>query len=256
MTHDLDRTETLIASLLCADSASERDHATGAVLRTANDSYEELHGGVRLDFEPLFPSKSYTTQLGEHVEGTSSDRLYTDDSRLLRGSVQDIIGARSEVAVLGETTDWLGFKKLHKAPKSVWVSSPGATLYEVHQRVVHPDGTSAYLKHIAAVSKAGRAIPCVVIGSRGAGGMAGEKVILAASIIEDAHRTGVLTAEVRDTASVVFPVPMGDHKKLFATREAPLTPAGKRKAILHWVREHIRGGVGSYAKRQRALAWG
>ena len=242
MNEELDYMETLIASLLCADSLNERDAATGNIRNTSNGAYEELHCGVRLAFDPMFPSKSYTTQLGCHIEGTDTDRLYTDDSALLRNSTQDVIGKSAEIAIVGDgTISWLGFRRIHRTPKNVWVGSPGATLYQVHQRCVMPNGNSVYHKNIAAISKTGKPVPCTVVGTKGSGGMVGSHVVIAASVIEDAHRSGVLTAEVADSAGIVFPVPLGEHKDLFALRDAPLTPAGRRKAILHWVSSHIRG---------------
>jgi hypothetical protein len=67
----------------------------------------------------------------------------------------------------------------------------------------------------------------------------GETLISAASIIEDANRSGAMLATVKDAREIMFPVPIADYKKVFADREGPKI-GDRRKAIVHWVARHLR----------------
>ena len=77
-------------------------------------------------------------------------------------------------------------------------------------------------------------------------------LVLAASIMEDAHRSGVFTATVKDHCAITVPVPDGEHLDVFKLRDGPLIPGSQRKrAILHWVARHIRRqptGISSVVK--------
>lgn len=241
----LDTTTDLLTHLVCADATGEDCIQTGA---KRGLYYEEVDAGSILKLEPMFPSRVYTFQRqASDVDDDSHDRLYAVDSDYLVTSVQDILGKRSEVAFMrDQSMQWTGIKRIYKAPKNVWVSSPGATLYEFHYRDVFPDGTSTYYKRIAGVSKTGKPVPCLIVGATGsASNTEAQQLVLAASIIEDAHRSGVFTASIKDSTEIVLPVPIGEHKDLFALREGPMTKAGRRKAILHWVAQHMRQGVES-----------
>jgi hypothetical protein len=243
MSDMIDKTESLLTYLICGD-ATGRDNVDAGGRRKFDTGMEfaETDAGSLLQFSPMRPRLSYTVQSIDSDVDDSSDRIFTTDAGLLLAPVQDILGKEAEIAFIADDrVKWTGFRKINKPPRGVWVASPGASIYELHYREIFENGSSTYFKRVAAVSKRGQSVPCLVEGSTGAGaGEEGRQAILAASIIEDAHRIDVLTATISDSTAVVVPVPIGDHKELFALRDAPMTPAGRRRAILHWVAEHSR----------------
>jgi hypothetical protein len=204
--------------------------------------FGETDAGSLLKFNQMRPRLTYTFQSIDSDVDESSDRIFSTDAGLLLASVQDILGKESEIAfICDDRVKWTGFRKINKPPRGVWVASTGASLYEFHYREIFENGSSTYFKRVAAVSKRGRPVPCIIEGSSGSGAATeGSHAVLAASIIEDAHRIDALTATITDSTSIVLPVPVGDHKELFALRDAPMTPSGRRRAILHWVAKHTR----------------
>lgn len=243
MTDLIDKTETLIAHLLCADARVEDSADMGG--RRVLDSgmeFAEQDVSTLIKFEPMYPNRSYTFQSLDCNPGEDDSRLFTDDANLLIAPVQDTLGKESEVALLcRDRVKWTGFRKIRKAPRGVWVSAPGASLYEFHYREIFANGVSSYFKRVAAISKSGKPVICLVEGSSGSNSkIEGYQAVIAASLIEDAHRVDALTASITDATTIILPVPIGDHKELFALRDAPMTPAGRRRAILHWVSMHTR----------------
>jgi hypothetical protein len=219
----LNRAETLLAHLLCADKA---------VIVTPKKE------AAFLPFAPMRPSAPYTAQL-------SGDRIYATSPELLLETVQDLLGSKCETAYLGDDfVKWLGLRKLHKAPRGCWASVTRPTWYEYHYMLIRSDGTATYDRDVIALKADGNPARVMFQGNGTRGGHVDETgaicAISAASMIEDAHRPGTLLATVSDGTSVLVPVPTGEHKDLFALRDAPLTKAGKRKAILHWVCNHTR----------------
>lgn len=237
----IDATETLLAHLVCADGDGLAFSVKGI---GRGGLYEEVDAGVKLCIDPMFPKSSHTVQhLSENNVGDEDDeRLYTTDPNLLLHPIQDLIGSRAEIALIcGDRIKWTGYRKINKPPRGVWVASRGATLYEMHYREVFKSGESTYFKRICAVSKDGKPVVCLITGSSGSrSNSEGSQLALAASVIEDASRPGVFTASIKESAEIILPVPIGEHKELFALRDAPLSESGRRKAILHWVSKHVR----------------
>jgi hypothetical protein len=219
----LDKAETLLAHLLCADRAK--------VVTGANEA-------MFARFEPMKPGAPYTAQL-------SGDRIFSTSPVCLLETVQDLLGNKSEVALMGDDyVKWIGLRKLNKAPRGCWASVMRPTWYEYHFMLIRSDGTATYDRDVIALKSDGNPAKVMFQGFGTRGGHVDESsaicAITAASLVEDAHRPGALLATVSDGASVLVPVPTGEHKELFALRDAPLTKAGKRKAILHWVVRHTR----------------
>lgn len=230
----IDATETLLAHLLCAENDDASNNLTGA---KRGVSLEEVDAGSILRFDIMRPKMAHTFDM---MDG---DRLFTMDHNLLITSVPDILGMESEVAIMKDGyCQWVGYRRLAKAPRNIWVGGKIGAIYEAHWRTVFPDGRSHYFRRCAAVSPKGAALPCLIQGTRnsGSGNVDGNSLVLSASIIEDASRTGCFTASVRDTAGIIFPVPYGAQIELFKLRDGPMTQGGRRKAILHWVAKHIR----------------
>jgi len=227
----LDTAETLLAYLIC----SKLSETSKLIRPNTKNVGEEFDISEVLNFDPITPKLAYTAQLA------NDDRLFCTDSSLLLNSPQDLLGSKSEIALLcDDRVKWLCYKKLNKRPHNVWVGSSGASLYELHYREIFSNGAETYAKRVVAFSKTGKPVVALVSGSNGWAGNDSMLAITSASIIEDAHRPNALTATVKEDTGIIFPVPLGDHKEIFSLREAPLTPSGRRKAILHWVNKHTR----------------
>lgn len=228
----LDHAETLLAHLICADNDDAKNNVTGA---KRGVSLEEVDAGAILRFDVMRPKLAYTFDM------LDEDRLFTADHKQLISSAPDVLGDESEVAILkeGGYVQWSGYRRVKKVPRGIWVGGKIGALYEVHWRQIYQTGKSSYFRRMAAVAPDGRPLQCLIVGSRNPGAR-DLSLILAASIIEDAHRSGCFTTTVQDSAGVAFPVPYGAQTELFKLRDAPLNHSGRRKAILHWVARHIR----------------
>jgi hypothetical protein len=225
----LDTAEKMLAYLICGESIEtssryEKQKKVGELF----EAYETCK------FEPMIPNNVYIS--------SGEDRLFTDHNELLLNTPQDILGNQAETALLGDgILKWSGYRKLNKRPKNIWVSCANASLYEWHYREIFMDGSESYGTRVVAFDKKGYPKTALVVGSSGNG--ANNDSVLAimnASIIEDIYRPNALKATVKEDRSIIFSVPLGEHKELFALREAPLTPSGRKKAILHWVKNHNR----------------
>jgi len=235
----IDRVETLLTHLLYAGDTTTTHVDGSKQWASGGAEYKEVDATVRLDFAPMLPALAYTF---EHSINDEDNRLYTMDPSMLLALPQDILGARAEIAIVAQDcVKWSGFRRLHKRPRNVWVGAAGACLYEHHYREIRADGASTYTWRVAAITRKGSPVVSLVEGTTGSGSILdSQQLVLAASIIEDAHRPNALTATISERAAIRMPVPVGEHRELFALRDGPLNASGRRRAILHWVRSHLR----------------
>lgn len=230
----------LLASMMFADEIDSSWIAEGGMRKSSTGAvYEEIDAGSRLLFDSMKPSFAYTFDM------IDSDRLVSTSPDYLLAHPSDVIGQSAEVVMLThDRLKWSGFRRMKKAPRGVWVSSPGASLYEFHYREVFPDGRNTYRRRVAAVGKSGKPVQTAIVGSQGApavdGFTEGTMLIMAASVIEDSYRTGAIRCEITDGNTIVAPIPLGAQRPLFSMRDGPLTGRGRRRAILHHVLGHDR----------------
>ena len=173
------------------------------------------------------------------------DRIYTPDPCLLMKKPWEILGERAEVMTLFfDALKWFGFERMKSTPKNISVSGKVEVCYALHVRLITPRGVEQYYQRIIPFGKNGKPLPAKIQGNWVCSPkQEGENAILCASLIEDAQRPNAMLATVSDATEIKFPVPMGDYKALFSDRAGPLLKSGKRKAILHWVSEHLRQSV-------------
>ena len=228
----LDDIESMLAYLICAQSKSINED----VFNPLKDVGKSFDAGAELRFDPMSPNTVFT------LDSNDDERLFSEDHEVLLNPLQDLFGKQVEIAYLCEDhLKWSGYRKISKRPKNVWVGAPYADLYEWHFRVVHLNGLESYQRSVVAFNKLGKPVPVAIVGSVGNGAISNAKAaIMAASVIEDIHRPNALKATVKEDTSIIFPVPIGEHKEIFSLRDAPLTPTGRKKAILHWVKKHTR----------------
>lgn len=227
----------LLAGLMFADANETHQLASGGMRKTSDGMvHEEIDAGTRLEFQAMNPRRAHTLDMldGERIFAVHPDYLLRHPAETL--------GREAEVVILKhDRLAWIGFRRLNKAPKHLWVASSRAVLYEAHYREVFPDGRSFYNKRVAAVDRNGAAVPCLIVGSSGRDSRAdGFQLVMAASIIEDCHRSRSIRCELTDHNTIIAPIPLGAQMKLFALRDGPLTGRGRRRAILHHVMRHRR----------------
>ena len=235
MPDEMSSVEEMLARFICADAQdmSLMELSKFGMSKNVNVGME-VDAGARFAFEPQFPTVAYTVDLSE-------SRDIATDARLLLNTPQDIIGTRTEIALIDTNAiKWACFKKIFKRPRGIFVASNGADLYEYHSRFIYSDGRSDYRKRVAAISKDGRPIPVIIEGTRNNGVEPdGVALVMASSIIEDATRPDTFKVTVKDHVGVVFPVRQGLHLDIFKLRDGPAV-GSRKKPLLHWVASHMR----------------
>lgn len=228
-----DDIETMIIMSLYADNLT--DHLQNRISDKNGGVYELHDQGCFLGFEKMLPKSSFTFDV-------SADRLYSTSHEYLVSHQSEILGDEAEVAMLSSgILKWRGFRRISKSPKGVCSVGKASHWYEMHQRFTSLNGDTQYYKRVVPISKSGKILPAFVNGHIVCGPSAEGGVLNACcSLIEDAHRTGVMLASVKEEKEIKFPVPIDDYKEVFSGRGGPLLESGKKKAIIHWVASHLR----------------
>jgi len=179
------------------------------------------------------------------LEDENDHRLYAATHALLLKPIWEILGDRAEIAFVTEGGfKWTGYRRISKLPKGFAVLGKPYAIYQVHFRFF--DGNHfSYMKDVVAFGSSGAplAIRCMLCPGNDHTNRSGDSAVLAASMIEDAYRPDVFVAGIHDAVTLRFPVAPSAHLDFFKLRDAPLTPSGRKKALLHWVRAHKRRGA-------------
>lgn len=236
-TQHIDRVADMLAHFVCATDDTDKQHGNFQT-KSLSKSYD---AGNVLKINPRHPTIAYTADI-------CAERDFALDARLLLSPVQEILGNHVEIALVAEDcVKWAAFRKIHKRPQKIWVASTGCDLYEYHTRFIFRDGSSNYAKRVAAIDKHGKPVRVIIEGTKDQGGAPdGQFAVLAASVVEDSRRPGVMLATVTDGVGLVFPVPNGEHLEVFALRDGPYS-GSRRKALLHWVAKHTRKTTNGHA---------
>jgi len=244
MTNQVNQIETIdgvvdaLTMLLCGNvtAVTEDGPVEGRPVqgyRMQETNFERLYA-----FDEMVPVRTFT---GDIADG---ERLYALDSSLLLAAPDEILGASAEAAmVCGETIKWFGFRQTRRLPKGLCPVAKCRTMYELHYRQITRDGYGTYNKSMVGVSPSGRPVPIIIpaLGpSSRIGKQTTEALVTVASILEDSRRPSSVLAEFTDGATVAMSVGLEDYQELFIIRDGPLSPAGRRKAIIHWVARHRR----------------
>lgn len=184
------------------------------------------------------PSRSYTFDV-------SGDRLFTSDIDLLLNHPAEIIGSGVEVILyFKDALKWCRYEPIQR-PRGFAAFGKVDRWIAVHYRTHTIDGKQDYIKDVMALSKSGKALPTRVDGWNVKCDQSTKEkeqmMVMALSVVEDAHRPGVLLATASAETSIVFPVNYGAHKDFLALRDGPNnTPTGRKNPILHFCKQHIR----------------
>lgn len=234
----IDDIETMI--LLALDANHENNGTfSGGASRGRNvggDKFELRDQGELLRIDSMKPRSAFTFDISG-----DDDRLFSTSPDYLMAHPAEIIGEQAESILLHDGwLKWTGLRRLSKPPRGVVALGKVTHWYENHFRHIHTTGRGAYFKRVVPLDRNGRPLPAKINGHWiCAPESDGVSLILTASIIEDAHRSGSMLATVSDATEIRFPVALDAYKELFALRDAPMV-GNRRKAILHWVCRHIR----------------
>lgn len=241
----------VLATMLCGTSETPYDLgkvnkvSAGSKVQNRQRSTQGLYG-----FQPRKPNRAVSFDLAD------PDRLYTYHTSDLLRPLEDTLGDYTEIVLpCGDYVKWTGIRKTPKRPRGVCFPVPVRTMYEIHFREIQNDGTDEYTQGLVGVTHSGRPITALVEGSRAVAGSGAthEIPVMAASILEDTYRAGSYKVEITDGITLVAPIAEEAYKDFFALRDAPLTPTGRRKALLHWVTQHKRDKSTGSSTVQRHL---
>lgn len=233
----VDNLETLLIMSMAPAAYEERYFKVGEV-RPDGKSVDAVDFGSVLRIGERNPSRSYTFDV-------SGDRLFTSDINLLLNHPAEIIGSGVEVIFyFKDEMKWCRYEPIQR-PRGFAAFGKVDRWIAVHYRTQTIDGKQDYIKDVIALSKSGKALPTRVEGWNVKGDDSIKKkeelMVMALSVVEDAHRPGVLLATASAETSIVFPVNYGAHKDFLALRDGPNnTPTGRKNPILHFCKKHIR----------------
>lgn len=194
--------------------------------------YYDISERVRCD--DMVPTSVFTVDL-------TGDRLLAITPDGLMAHPVDMIGDEIEVALFcGDVIKWIGLRKCKSPPRRVAALGRVAAWYEKHYRVIKQDGSGTYQKRWIPLSMTGHAIVAKTDGIMMCNPAEATLAICSAcSIAEDAARSDAMLASITDAVEIKLPVPIDDYKAIFSGRDGPIV-GGRRKAILHWVAQHMR----------------
>jgi len=232
--NNFDNLETMI--LLALDARQTRYKVTSKSRHSGGVTCTHDDPGSLLKLGGMFPKSSYTFDM------TDSQRLVSPSVDYLVGKPWDILGQENEVICLNEgCLKWIGLRRMSKPPKGVAAIGRVHVWYELYSRVIYSNGAETFRKRVVPLSVGGEPLPAKIQGHWICNPHAeGFCLILAASIIEDAHRSGAMLATIKDATEIKLPVPINDYKDVFIQREGPLTGKGRKRAVVHWVAKHMR----------------
>ena len=229
-------TDTLETLILMALDANHEEQQYGRLPRYRTELAKvEYDQGTQLPFDVMLPNSAFTFDFltGEREYAKSKDELITHPC--------EVLGDECEVLHLCEdgTLMWRGFRRTTR-PARVSVAGKAAHWYEMHVRKIAQSGAGKYTKRVVPLDGRGNPLFAKVQAFTACDpNRDGVALIVAASAVEDALRTGTMLAAVKDATEIKFPVPVDDYKDVFADREGPMNGA-RRKAIIHWVVKHLR----------------
>jgi hypothetical protein len=199
--------------------------------------HKAFDGGSVLKFDLMSPKHIHT------FDATDPERILPSSYTGLMHHPVDLMGNESEMGLITPEgiMKWTGFKKLSKRPRGIYSEPGNHTYYEKHYRILGSEN-GGYYKRVVAIHKSG--CPLIVyyngtlVGDVQTDGLS---LILNCGLIEDLHRRDAYLCSIKDAIELKFSVSNDDVYELFSLREAPLTSSGRRKAIIHYVSEHLRG---------------
>lgn len=201
--------------------------------------------------------------------GDADERIVSANPRLLREPFVDLIGKFSEALIMSPgRARWVGCERMSKRPRRI-LAPPGVREFYCLTQIdmdaaLHGKSQAACL----GVTSRGDVVACPAEQegfrstyqvNRGAMPWLDtvNMAVVFASMIDDFTLADRWKVSFSADRSMSFSTTADGAREAFAFRDAPLSPAGRRKAILHWVRAHGRkkqdGGVAEVPKHLRGI---
>lgn len=126
------------------------------------------------------------------------------------------------------------------------LTMPGAkTIYETHARKLYFDTTQEYSKELVGLKKDGLSTSETYYKNKAMGDVEEKTFNLyyAAMAKHHLYREGIFHVTIVNSETqkgIKLAVDYDEVKPLFAYRDSPRTITGRKKPIIHWVREHLR----------------
>ena len=234
---DITPQEHLLLNLLDAQKVKLTKEVDRRRVKGTRDIQTLTDIGAYLGLDTMVPNSTHT------CDASDPGRLFSGDPAMLLEHPVDILGDTAEIALLTPTyLKWVGFRRLPCRPKAVCSATMGEhTYYEMHFRTLGVDGTlSSYQQRVIAFNSAKESVPLFLRSAPLSSGPEHLTAYLACSIIEDALRARAYMCSLQDNITVHFPVSTDDIYDFFSLREGPVTPGGRRRALIHWVSKHLR----------------
>lgn len=193
---------------------------------------------IKRNFKPNHP---FLLDFGSDIEDETSERLFAPSRDYLVSDMKELVGNGFESALLnGLSVIWVKVVPTDlKRLKGISAFKHDAA-FEWHYRVKYFDGSGEYIKRIVATYK-NNPVPVFY------NGLPVENVynqlVVLCSVKEDIYRSGVFHAKFTnaDTGKGLTMALSGNSViELMKFREAPRTESGRKRPILHWVKEHLR----------------
>ena len=234
-TDPLIKQEDLLINLLLSCDTKVTRYLGKQRVKGARDVRVEVDAGILLKFDDMSPRSVYT------FDAHDTGRLFPSSHLDLIGHPSEILGCESEYGVISDgIMKWVGFRRLKDRPKGICAADPGKHIYyEKHYRVLG-EGSSGYFRRIIAFDKEGKPVYLFMNGVPVGLKEDATSAIISCGLKEDAHRKDAYLCSIHDAVELLFPLHAEDVFDFFALREAPLTESGRRKALIHWVSEHLR----------------
>ena len=244
-----DLMEHMLAVALCADSLSTTTgHQVGGyTLPNWVDGGMKTRNGEL----PICRPRAAYAQCSE----LTGQRLVTTTHELLLAHPADVIGTGCEVMTLyGDHCRWVRLEPVDRLPRGLAVAGRAHYWSAMHLRDMTMNGMQSYYSTLVPFSKSGQPL-AAKWGDAWVSKPAniGRLAIATCSMVEDSRRPNVMLASVRDGVELIFPVAEDAYLEAFALRDAPVTPQGRRRALLHWVAKHMRITRRGYTKVRRHM---
>jgi hypothetical protein len=201
--------------------------------------------------------------------GDADERLVSTNPRLLREPFTELIGGFSEALLMSPGgARWIGCEHLRKRPKRI-LTIPGVReFYCITQIDMDVALRGKSYAACVGVTSNGQIVACPAEqeGFKNTYQVNRGKMpwrdtvdmaVAFASMIDDFTLADRWKVSFSADRAMSFSTTAEGAREAFAFRDAPLSPAGRRKAILHWVRAHGRkkqgGGIAEVPKHLRGI---
>lgn len=193
---------------------------------------------IKRTFKPDHP---FLVDFGSDIEDETSERIFTRSKDYLVSDMKELIGNGFENTLLnGLSVIWIKVIPTDLKKLKGFSAFKHDAAFEYHYRVKYFDGSGEYIKRIVATYK-NNPVPIFYNGAPVENVY--DQLVALCSVKEDVCRNGVFHAKFTnsDTGKGLIMALTGNGIiELMKFRDTPRTDSGRKRPILHWVKEHLR----------------